>query len=69
MGAREAKSDRPAHVRVVVDIDPTADRPSGEIRLPDGEATAFSSWLELLDGVERALVHASRERPADGWTT
>jgi len=55
-------------VRVVLDIDPAEGAPHGWVRDEDGETTPFSSWLELLDGVDHALARAGRDGPSGGVT-
>jgi hypothetical protein len=51
-------------IRLVVDLDARASAPSGHITDERGVMCAFWGWLELMDGVQRALRRvASPERP------
>ena len=48
-------------VRLVLALDPAGDPPSGELVDERGSVTAFSGWLQLMDGVEDARRRAATD--------
>ena len=52
-------------VRLVLALDPVEDPPSGHLVDEQGSVTAFSGWLQLMDGVEGARRRAATDEPSE----
>jgi hypothetical protein len=42
-------------VRIVLELDPDSDRPTGRLVDERGSARDFSGWLQLMDGLDGAM--------------
>jgi hypothetical protein len=60
-----ASSSGAETVRIVLELDPGSDRPSGRLVDEHGSERDFVGWLALMDGVESARDRAAPSEPPD----
>jgi hypothetical protein len=55
----------PASTRVVIDFSASSGTPHGSLQGPDGTATPFDGWLQLLAALQKYVGEPTDERMAD----